>query len=97
MKAILVNLQACLGLVLPSQYYPIIVWENEASFQVSLLCGPHLLLGHNRYTCNTGLLIREIVKVTSLNTFDLLQKIQYAADIYDFKLMLSFYNTAYEN
>jgi len=26
--AFLVDLKACLGLVLPNQYYPIVIWEN---------------------------------------------------------------------
>jgi len=27
-KAFQVDLKACLGLVLPNQYYPIVIWEN---------------------------------------------------------------------
>ena len=45
LKAFRVNLKVCLGLVLPNQYYPIVVWEIKAGFQVILLRGPCLLLG----------------------------------------------------
>ena len=44
MKAFQVDLKACLGLVVPNQYYPIVVWEIEVGFRVILLCGPRLLL-----------------------------------------------------
>jgi len=42
--AFLVDLKACLHLVLPNQYYHIVVWEIEAGFRVILLRGPRLLL-----------------------------------------------------
>jgi len=32
LKAFCTDLKACLGLVLPNQYCPIIIWESEAGF-----------------------------------------------------------------
>ena len=42
MKAFQVDLKACLGLVIPDQYYPIV--KIEVGFRVILLRGPRLLL-----------------------------------------------------
>jgi len=44
LKTFWVDLKACLGLVLPNQYCPIAVWENEADFWVILLHRTCLLL-----------------------------------------------------
>jgi len=78
LKAIPVNLKACLGLVLANQYCSIVVRKTEAGFRVILLHGPHLLFGCPYYEPLLPFMIfSSLITYIQLNKYILLHRFTY--------------------